>query len=127
MLIQNISSAVLANGFTSDSGPVPVAAPKTQAAPVDLPRLAVKAVVNQQAAQPTPAQLKNAVDNINLAMKQNNSNVQFSFDKDTNQTVIKVMDSQTGQLITQFPSKEALAISQMIGEAQHGALVQQKA
>jgi len=127
MLIQNIGSAALANGFTSDSGPVPVSTPKTQAAPVDLPHVAIKTTANQQSAQPTPAQLKNTVDNINLAMKQNNSNVQFSIDKDTNQTVIKVVDSQTGQLITQFPSKEALAVSLMIGESQHGALVQQKA
>lgn len=124
MLIQNINSAASAPGFTSDSAPVPVAAPQTQAAPVELPQIAVKTVA---ATQPTDAQLKNAVDNINRAMKQNNSNVEFSIDKDTKQTVIKVVESQTGQLIRQFPSEEILAVSRMIDEAQRGILVKQKA
>jgi len=121
MLIQNISSAASAPGFTSDSGPVPVAAPSKQLPPVDLPQ----APTNLKAAQPTDAQVKSAVDSINQAMKQNSSDVQFSIDKGTE--VIKVVDSQTGQLISQFPSKAALAISQMITQSQPGALVEQKA
>jgi len=120
MLIQNISSAASAPGFTSNSGPVSVAAPGTHAAPVELPQVAVKAV-------PTPAQVQGAVDSLNKAMKQNNTNVEFSFDKSSKQAVIKVMDSQTGQVITQFPSKEVLAISQMIGQEQQGMLVKQQA
>lgn len=127
MLIQNVSSAASAPGFTSDSGPVSVAVPRTQAAPVELPHVAVKPAAEQQAAQPTQEQLKAAVDNINRAMKQSNSNVEFSIDKDTKQTVIKVVESQTGQVIRQFPSEEILAVSRMIAEAQHGALVKQKA
>jgi len=127
MLIQNTSSAAPAHGFTSDSGPVAAAAHKTQAAPVELPLVAVKAAAEQQAVQPTSAQMKDAIDSINRTMKQNNSSVEFSIDKDTQQRVIKVVDSQTGQLISQFPSKQVLAVSQMIGESQHGALVKQKA
>lgn len=131
MLIQNINGASPASGFTSDSGPVVVAAPRMQVAPAELPHVAVQAAAQQhaaqQAAEPTTTQLKNAVDSINNAMKQLNSNVEFSIDKDTKQTVIKVIDSQTGQLIRQFPSKEVLAISQMIGEEQRGLLLKQKA
>lgn len=131
MLIQNISSAASAPGFTSNSGPVAVAAPRTQAAPVELPQVAVKAVAEQQATQqakqPTAAQLKTAVDNLNKEMKKNNSNVEFSIDKDTKQTVIKVVESQTGKVIRQFPSEEILAVSRMIGEAHQGLLVKQKA
>ena len=127
MLIQNISSAASAPALTSDSGPVVVAAPKTQVAPVELPQVAVKAVAQQQAVQPTPEQLKTAVDNINRAMKQSNSNVEFSIDKNTRQTVIKVVESGTGNVIRQFPSEEILAVSRMIDEAQRGVLVKQKA
>lgn len=127
MLIQNIGGAALVSGFASDSGPVSVAAPTTQAAPIELPQAAVKPVEPQQTVQPAAAQLKSALDNINSAMKQNNSDVQFSIDQTTKQTVIKVVDSQTGQIITQFPSKEALAVSEMIGQSQHGALVKQVA
>lgn len=127
MLIQNISSAVSAPGFASDSGPVVVSAPRSQAAPVELPQVAVKAAAEQKATQPTAAQLKDAVDSLNEAMKQHNSNVEFSIDKDTRQTVIKVVESQTGQVIRQFPSEEILAVSRAIDQMQQGLLVKQKA
>jgi len=131
MLIQDISSTASAHGFTSDSGPVSVSAPRTQMTPVELPQVAVKPAAEQQAAQqaaqPTTAQLKSAVDNLNRAMIENNSNVEFTIDKDTKQTVIKVVESQTGKLIRQFPSEEILAVSRMIGEVQQGLLVKQKA
>jgi flagellar protein FlaG len=124
MLIQSTSSAVPAPGFTGNSGPVAVSAPQTQPTPVEPPQ-AVKPV----AKQPTDAQVKNAVDNINQAMKQNSSNVEFSIDKNTGQTVIKVVESGTGQVIQQFPSEQVLAISQMItqDEQQHGILIKQNA
>ena len=122
MLIQNISNATPAPGFTSDSGPVAVVAPGTQSPPVELPQTAP---TNQKVAQPTDAQVKSAVDSLNQTMQQNSSNVQFSIDKGT--TVIKVVDSSTGQVISQFPSKAVLAISQMITQSQPGALVEQKA
>ena len=127
MLIQNTSSAALALGFTGNGGPVAVGAPVvTQPAPADPPQHAVKAAAQQQ---PTAAQLKSAVDNINRAMKQNNSNVEFSIDKNTKQSVIKVVESDTGQVIQQFPSEQVLAISQMIGneQQQHGMLIKQNA
>jgi len=120
MLIQNISSA--ASGFTGSSEPVAVAVPRAQAAPPGSPPVAARPV-----AQPTPEQLKSAVDSLNRAMRQSNANVEFSIDRDTKQTVIKVVESQTGQLIRQFPSEEILAVSRMIGEMQQGLLVKQKA
>ena len=122
MLIQNIGSAASAPGSTSNSVPVSVAAPNTQPPPVELPQAAP---AKQKTAQPTDAQVKSAEDNINQTMKQNSSNVEFSIDKGT--SVIKVVDSSTGELISQFPSKAALAISQMIEQSQPGALVEQKA
>lgn len=121
MLIQNTTSAT--SGFTGNSAPV--AAPVTQPAPVVPPQATA---APKPASKPTSAELKSAVDNINRAMKQNNSNVEFSIDKNTKQQVIKVVESDTGQLIQQFPSEQVLAISQMIGdEQQHGILVKQEA
>lgn len=121
MLIQNISSAASASGFTGNSGPAPVAAPSTPVAAVD----------PQQGAPtsppPTAAQLKSAVDSINNTMKQNNSNVEFSIQKGSDQAVIQVVDTETGQLISQFPSKAAVAISQMVTQSLPGALVKQEA
>ena len=122
MLIQNISSAASAFRPASDSAPVPVAEPKTDThPPVDIPQeVAIKTAA-------TPAQVKEAVDHINNMMRQNNANVEFSIDKDTKQTVIKVVESGTGVVIRQFPSEEALAISRAIDQMQHSLLVNQKA
>ena len=124
MLIQNIGSAASASGFTGNSAPVPVAAPSTQGAAVEPQQ---GAPTSPQVVQPTDAQLKNAVDSINNTMKQNNSNIEFSIQKGSDQAVIKVVDTETGQLISQFPSKAAVAISQMVAQSQPGALVKQEA
>lgn len=124
MLIQNISSAASASGFTGNSGPAPVAAPSTPGTAVEPQQ---GAPTSPQAAPPTDAQLKNAVDSINNTMKQNNSNIEFSIQKGSDQAVIKVVDTETGQLISQFPSKAAVAISQMVAQSQPGALVKQEA
>lgn len=127
MLIQNTSSiAAPAPRLTSDSAPAPVVAPETKTAPVE-PK---QDIAKQQATPPTTAQLQSAVDNINKAMKQSNANIEFSIDKDTKQQIIKVVESQTGEVIRQFPSEEILAISRAIDhmqEMQQGLLVKQQA
>lgn len=127
MLIQNTSSAASAPGFTSDSAPVAVAAPQIKAAPVELPQVTVQAAAEKQAAQPTPSQLQTAVDSINRAMKQSSSNVEFSIDNNTKQTVIKVVESQTGEVIRQFPSEAVIAIAKQIDSVQQGLLIKQEA
>lgn len=127
MLIQNASSAASASRLTIESAPVAVAAPHTQAAPVELPQVALKAAADAKSAPPTPAQLQSAVDNINRAMRQNNSNVEFSIDKDTRQSVVKVVDSQSGDVIRQFPSEDVMAIARAIDHVQQGLLLKQKA
>ena len=125
MLIQNINGVAPVAGFTSNtSGPAPTATPGTQSVSATPPQ---GVSTPPQTAQPTDAQLKSAVDSINNTMKQNNSNVEFSIEKGTNQAVIKVVDTQTGQIISQFPSKSAVAISQMVAQSQPGALVKQEA
>lgn len=120
MLIQNTGSAAPASGYTGEGAAVSVVSPGARAAP------GVAPPVNTQT-QPTVEQLKKAVDSINQVVQQSNPSVEFSIDQSTKQTVIKVVDSQSGQLITQFPSKEALAISRMIGQGLHGALIKQDA
>ena len=118
MIVQSTNNVASALGLAGDSGSVPAA----QTAAVAVPQASVKAE-----AQPTPAQLKDAVESINQVMKKNNSSVEFSIDQSTKRTVIRVVDTQSGELITQFPSKSALAVSQMIGQGQRGVLIKQNA
>jgi len=74
------------------------------------------------------ANLQHAVDNINKSLKQSDTNVQFSIDRDTKQNVVKMLDSSTGEVIRQFPSEVTLAISKAIDQQmKRGVLLNQKA
>lgn len=127
MLIQITGSA--AHTPAGDSSPVPAAAPRTEAEPLaQPPQVAVKPAPGKQAAEPTSAQLQDAVDHINNAMRQNNSNVEFTIDKDSKRTIIKVIESKTGEVIRQYPSEEVLAIAHAIDKMQQrGLLLKQEA
>ncbi len=77
----------------------------------------------------TPEQLKHAVAVINQVMRESNNSLQFSVDTDTKIPVVKLMDTQTGELIRQIPSEETLAISRSIDQFQQrqGLLLKQEA
>lgn len=119
MLIQNTTNTVSPMWFAKDGGVTAVAAPTSESAPVKLP--------TEETRQPSIVELESAVRELNQSMRASNSNLAFSVDQDTQQTVVSVMDSQTGEVIKQFPSKEAIAISKAIGQIQQGLLLKQKA
>lgn len=91
----------------------------------------VKAVADTPAQNAPPqasvAELKVAVAAINQAMQQSNQNLEFSVDTDTQKTVVKMVDTSTGELIRQFPTEATLAISRGIDQFQRGLLLTQKA
>lgn len=85
-----------------------------------------------QAQQPQPssaenaANLKQALKDIENAVQAKANNLQFSIDDSTGKTVVRVIDSSTGDTIRQFPSEEALAIARDI-ERMQGLLVKDSA
>ena len=81
----------------------------------------------QHAPPPTSTELSSAVAMLNLAMQQSNRALEFSVDSDTHRTVVRMVDTSTGELIRQFPSESVLAISRGIDQFQQGLLLQQKA
>lgn len=91
---------------------------------VEPPQTAARQLALQQ---PSPEQLKHAVDNINQAMRQSSHGLEFSVDSDTHKLIVKIVDSETGELIRQIPSEETLAISRSIDRFQQGLLLNQKA
>jgi flagellar protein FlaG len=117
MLIQNVSGAVPApqSSRLASSG-----APHAAGAPA----------VKQEASQPpSDQQVKAAVDSINQALKQADKSLQLSIDPNTKTPVVKVVDSQTGELVRQYPTKEVLAIAQGIDQflKHQGTLFKQEA
>lgn len=130
MLIQNIGGgatqalqprhasdgmpAVVTSKANSDTAPV---------TPADLPG----ATAPQVTEQPTAPQLQGLVDSINNSLKQANKNLEFTIDTDTKKSIVKLVDTETGEVIRQFPSEETIAISKAIESMQQGMLLRQKA
>ena len=79
-----------------------------------------KALPQQQPAN--QVQLKEAVDQINQYVQTVQRDLSFSMDGETGHTVIKVMDSSSGELIRQIPAEEVLALATyLVNENQESA------
>jgi len=85
------------------------------------------AIAQAAVAAASPAAVQQAVSVINHAMQQANRSLEFSVDNDTSRTVVKLVDTRTGELIRQYPSEATLAISRDIEAAQQGLLLKQQA
>lgn len=83
-------------------------------------------VKNQQSPTASLDQVQQAVQKVAAAVQSKANNLQFSIDQDTGSTIVKVVDSQTEEVIRQIPSEEMLAIAQSIDNAV-GLLLKQKA
>ena len=74
----------------------------------------------------SPAEVAQALDEVQSAIKTITNELQFSIDDDTGKTVVKVVDTSTNEVIKQFPSEELLRISKALDKFQ-GLLLQQEA
>jgi flagellar protein FlaG len=77
----------------------------------------------------SPEEVEAAVRNLNDYVQNVQRNLQFNIDDDSGHTVIKVIDSDTEELIRQIPSEEVLAVARHLREMeeQQGVIFQQKA
>lgn len=129
MLIQSASNLMNSTRLASDSAPfaVSVASHRNdapQSTQAELPLTAPKQVsANNFSAD----QLQSAVDNINKSLKDVNPSLEFSIDKDTKLTVVKLIEKQSGEVIRQVPTEEALAIAKAIDKFQKGMLLKNEA
>lgn len=124
MIIQNGNrpnqDSQLVGRPSGDVGKV-VALASGRSAVVDLPQQA------PVAPQASNEQLKKAVEEINRAMQQSGRNLQFSVDSATDRVVVRLTDTETGEVIRQIPSEETLEIARSIGQFQQGLLLKQQA
>ena len=67
-----------------------------------------------------------AVQSANAYVQSVSTNLQFSLDQDTGRTVVKMVDTETEEVLRQFPSEEMLAISKSIDRMQ-GLLINREA
>jgi flagellar protein FlaG len=77
--------------------------------------------------RPTPSEnLDNAVKQLNDYIQSVRRDLQFSIDKDSGRTVIKVVDSQTKEVIRQYPAEEVLKAAKELSTG-NGLLIRVKA
>ena len=70
--------------------------------------------------------LEQAFDEINNAMQAWDTGMRFEIDEDTQQLVVSIIDSKSGEVLRQIPSEEVLHVAKMITQFQ-GNLVSTKA
>lgn len=68
----------------------------------------------QSGQKASPEQMQQVVTQLNQSMQTIQRNLHFSLDEASGQTVIQVVNSQTGETVRQIPSEEALRISRNI-------------
>ena len=75
--------------------------------------------VNQTtAAKPSDNELQQAVDQANKVLESKTSKeLQFSVDKSTGMSVVKMINQQTGETLLQFPSDAMLQIAKYIDQS----------
>ncbi len=121
----------------TDTGSLPVPAGRSgDGAPIGAGAVARKGAeapvqVNDPARDgplPPRQQVRQAVAAINRAITSSSSSLKFTVDEATHEPIVRVMDTETGTLIRQIPSREALAIAASIDNfLERGALLTQKA
>lgn len=72
--------------------------------------------------QPSPvidtAEISETVTEINDLIRTVQRDLAFNIDKDSGRTIIRVIDSESGELIRQIPSEDLLAIATHLRESQ---------
>lgn len=112
----------------------PVATPQVASAPTPAPVAPVSSVSTDSSAskdskkdaQESAEKLKAAVQEIDKFVKSIQRNLEFSIDEGSGQVVVKVIASDTGEVVRQLPSAEALKIADSLQNA-HSLLFQTKA
>jgi flagellar protein FlaG len=106
-------------GTAAPSQGADAAPPRVQAPRVNTPS-------PQQSAASSLEQVQQAMKQVADMVQAKASNLQFSIDHDTGMTVVKVVDTQTQEVIRQIPAQEMIDIARAVEQAQ-GLLIQQKA
>ena len=126
MPTQNIGSAApipisrdTPNAYAARQASVESAKP---AAPLVSPVTAVQPI----AEAPDMDKVKEATKLINKTIQTLSRNLEFTVDEASKENVVKVVDTETGDVIRQMPSEETLQIAKVLDQLQ-GLIIKQKA
>jgi flagellar protein FlaG len=71
-------------------------------------------------------ELATAIDTANAFVRSQSAALEFSLDQESGRTIVKMIDTETDEVLRQFPSEEMLAISRSI-DTLRGLIVNEKA
>jgi len=66
---------------------------------------------------PEPAQLAQAVDDLNQRFRDTRTDLRFSVDEDSGQMVVSIVDAADGKVLRQMPTEEALRVAKALDKA----------
>jgi flagellar protein FlaG len=128
-MVPNISAQVPAPSYISRS-PAVSNASKTDAAPItevaQTARKEDQTVHEPEKSVDKAADLTKAVNHLNDYIQSFRRDLYFSVDEGSGQVVVKVVDTQTKEVIRQIPSEEALAMARGL-EKYNGMLLRAQA
>lgn len=78
-------------------------------------------------AEPNAKELKRLTEEVQRHFGGANSQLEFSVDEETGQSIVKVLDRQTKEVIRQIPSEEMLQIAEGLDRYKEGLLVNSQA
>lgn len=81
----------------------------------------------EKAVQPSQEQLDAAVSKLNDYVQNVQRTLSFSVDKDTGMTVVKVIDTQTNELVRQIPADNILKLAADIDKQTANLFVKERA
>lgn len=76
---------------------------------------------------PTPAELNNLVGQMQKKVSSISPELQFSVDKDSGKSIIKLTNRSTSEVVWQFPSEEALRVTRELDRFQKGLMLNRNA
>ena len=92
----------------------PTGRPDRQATGKALPESGQK-LPPEPAKEPTPAQVEQAVQQLESYLNDSQRQLQFKVDSGSGRTIVRVVNPDTGELIRQIPSEEMLTLARAIG------------
>jgi flagellar protein FlaG len=84
----------------------------------DIALIADKAIEEQNEVELSSKAIDNAILDVNEFVQSKNRQLSFSVDEDSGKQIVKVTDSESGDVIRQIPTEEVLNFSKRIKELQ---------
>jgi flagellar protein FlaG len=100
------------------TGTAVIASSESQREKPALPRVAVPAPKPAPAAKPTQEQVKEAVEEIQRNISSNSTDLQFSVDSASGRTIVRIVDTETREIVRQIPTEEVMKMARALDRMQ---------